>query len=867
MDRHSRTVSLTEETAVDRVSCFVQSTLPIVRSARSILDFIVSYGLAWVVGFIPILVCSGPAQAAWRLLGPPTGRILLLRFDPRDTAVAYAGTEFGVFKSTDGGASWFPSNVGAPYEYVRAFVVDPIDTQQLWMSLIRGNTCLGVYRSMDGGGSWTAASTGLDPCVVDLAVHPVRSGTLLAGTEHGVYWTTDGGDSWEIVGLVDQWVGAVAFHSTAPETLYAGANSDGPYRSTDGGKNWDRVADGYADVRFAEFNELKALGGRGDWVFTCGWSFAYRTTNAAQSWTHLTALPEGAYYRALAVQWPSAVTAPIVYVPALAGAIYRSTDGGDSFTDVAPPAPPGVPIEYQSVAMAPGRSDRVLVGAVGGEMVRSENGGQSWEPATHGLALGIALAVGAEGPSLLLGTHRGIYFSTDQGTTWEYTDLIFDIGATVFDVAFGAGADRAFAAIMDAFFEGNILRSSSDWRRWEIVYHTDGPAMSVAIDPQHPDTVYVGYTWDITPGAVAVSHDGGDTWFERSLGEVGVLSTYTPPGSPGLAYAGTDRGLFRSTDAGETWSPSGLDGDLVWDLVSLPGNPQPLFAATGFQGVWRSEDGGDSWTPWSQGLPTLDIRALEIPPQLPWGIYAGTAARGVHVRPVDGSQAWWHYGPETEPHLPYVRDLASTPGAQGMLLAATEGASLWSAPLLRDPTPVLVWVARAAATPGPGSPRVAHLRSHGIRGHGHAGPYGRPLAPTRSRERRFRRADRLRGQYGGGRRTVRISARRGHKGRDRADRRSVAGHPQRPPTAALRRPPEPGTTWARGVLLARRLPAGGARAADRRRPAFAHPPAAFLDARQPRDRLRKGEGIGRRRLHLAAHPRFEIGLEESRAPE
>ena len=697
---HSRTVSLTEETAVNRVSCFAQTAILIVRASRSIPDFFASYAPVWLVGPMTILALSWPAQASWRLLGPSTGRIAQIRFDPHDDAVVYAGTEYGVFKSTDGGASWFSSNRGAPYAYVTALAVDPIDTQQIWMALTIGNTCLGVFHSADGGSHWEAASNGLDPCVDDLAVHPRTAGTVFAATAHGVFRTTDAGFIWVVVGLVDQRVGAVTFNATAPETLYAGADSDGPYRSTNGGDTWERAANGYAEPRFALFNDLAAAETRGSWAYTCGWSYVYRTMDAAESWTHLTALPEGAYYSALAVQWPSTAPGPIVYAPALAGAIYRSTDGGDSFTDVAPPAPPGVLVEYQAVAMAPGQPERVLVGAIGGELIRSENGGQGWDPATHGLALGVGLSVAVEGPTLLLGTSRGLYFSPDQGTTWEYTDFLFDVGATVFDVAFAPRAERAFATIMDAFHEGNILRSSGDWRHWDIVYHTDGPATSVAIDQQHPDTLYVGYDWDLIPGAVVVSHDGGANWFERSLGEVGVLSTYAPPGSTALAYAGTDKGLFRSTDAGDSWSPAGLGGDQVWDLVALPGNPQFLFAATGSEGVWRSEDGGDTWQPWSEGLPTLDVRALEIPSRTPGAIYVGTASRGVHVRPVDGSRAWWHYGPDTEPHIPSVRDLASTSGAEGNLLAATAGASLWSAPLLRDPTPVLVWVAHTLAEPG-----------------------------------------------------------------------------------------------------------------------------------------------------------------------
>src|SRR3989442_1489791 len=108
--------------------------------------------------------------------GPNGGSIRALAVDPVTPATLYAGTGGGgVFKSTDGGGGWTAANTGLcncgpdpDYSYVPALAIDP----QTPTTLYAGTSGSGVFKSTDGGASWSAVNTGLPnyPYVLTLAI-------------------------------------------------------------------------------------------------------------------------------------------------------------------------------------------------------------------------------------------------------------------------------------------------------------------------------------------------------------------------------------------------------------------------------------------------------------------------------------------------------------------------------------------------------------------------------------------------------------------------------------------------------------------------------------------------------------------------
>ena len=139
-----------------------------------------------LLGLLTLLIASQtvPVSAGtnvWTSHGPEGGLTLVLAIDPQKPSTLYAGTDHGVFKSTDGGAAWSAVNTGLPSTGVDALAIDPATPSTLYAG---GGG--GVFKSTDGGAAWSAINTGLTtPWVGALAIDPVTPSTLYAGTWGG----------------------------------------------------------------------------------------------------------------------------------------------------------------------------------------------------------------------------------------------------------------------------------------------------------------------------------------------------------------------------------------------------------------------------------------------------------------------------------------------------------------------------------------------------------------------------------------------------------------------------------------------------------------------------------------------------------
>jgi uncharacterized repeat protein (TIGR02543 family) len=148
----------------------------------------------------------------------------------------------------------------------------------------------------------------------------------------------------------------------------------------------------------------------------------------------------------------------------------------------------------------------------------------------------------------------------------------------------------------------------------------NGTVLSLAINPLTPATLYAG-----TDDGIFRSTDGGDHWSATGLtGQGGVRSLAINPATPTTLYAGTNGGgVFRSTDGGDHWSATGLNG-MVLSLAINPLTPVTLYAGTWGGGVFRSTDGGANWAAVNTGLTRTNVLSLSIKPLTPATLYAGT---------------------------------------------------------------------------------------------------------------------------------------------------------------------------------------------------------------------------------------------------
>lgn len=121
---------------------------------------------------------------------------------------------------------------------------------------------------------------------------------------------------------------------------------------------------------------------------------------------------------------------------------------------------------------------------------------------------------------------------------------------------------------------------------------------------------------------------------------VDVVALAIDPSTPATLYAGTDGGVFKSANGGDSWSASntGIWSTYVHALAIDPSTPATLYAGTGGYSVFKSTNGGTSWSFSNTGIRSTYVYALVIDPSTPATLYAGTNA-GV-FKSTNGGTSW-----------------------------------------------------------------------------------------------------------------------------------------------------------------------------------------------------------------------------------
>ena len=227
---------------------------------------------------------------------------------------------------------------------------------------------------------------------------------------------------------------------------------------------------------------------------------------------------------------------------------------------------------------------------------------------------------------------------------------------------------------------GNVFLTYNNGTTWIPVFDTYGSYSIgyIAIDPKNPSTVWLGSGENNDQRSVSYgdgvykSEDGGRTWRNVGLKQTEHIarividprdSNVVYVAAPGpLWKGGGERGLYKTTDGGKTWSQSLIKvGEYTGcsDVVMDPQNPDHLFAATHQRerryfgmihggpesGLWHSVDAGKTWTAVRGGFPTGELGriGLNYAPSNPDILYAqveGPEGRGGLYRSGDNGVTW-----------------------------------------------------------------------------------------------------------------------------------------------------------------------------------------------------------------------------------
>jgi photosystem II stability/assembly factor-like uncharacterized protein len=244
-----------------------------------------------------------------------------------------------------------------------------------------------------------------------------------------------------------------------------------------------------------------------------------------------------------------------------------------------------------------------------------------------------------------------------------------DVRALVVDPG---DAQRFYFGTLD----GQIYTSIDGGQTWRLLYNFNRPKLFVdhiIVDPRDSRVLYVATHRHKEPGGFFKTTDGGQTWREApELKEEALHSLTQSAKDPNLLIVGTNRGLYRSLDAGESWeqmqtaSAPGLIN--VESLAIDPRNTNVIYAGTWYL-PYKSTDGGQTWTNIKNGIiDDSDIFAIDIDPREPNHIVA-SACSGIYETKDAGAS--WHKVQGIPSQSRRTRAILQHPSLGGIVFAGT----------------------------------------------------------------------------------------------------------------------------------------------------------------------------------------------------
>jgi len=370
--------------------------------------------------------------------------------------------------------------------------------------------------------------------------------------------------------------------------------------------------------------------------------------------------------------------------------VLRSLDGGDTWE----PAMNGLRnLGVQAIVVDPFDPFRVYVGAIGG-VFRSDDRGRTWSDVSEGLRdrnIQALVADPAAPGTLFAGAAHmfidqsgGLFKTTDGGVHWsEISESILRPDQSIVQVrALAAGGTpstlyasvRRLAFALGAYYpEDLVLKSTDGGNTWSPA----GPGFFIidflAVDPVIPTTAF---------GSGQKTTDGGGTW-SLVLGAGGQPLTIDPHAhnriyAPSLSRTAL---LAKSEDGGANWTDlaNGLRSPSATSVVTDSRSPTTVYIGTLQDGVFKSTDGGTTWRAANAGLGDLQIMSLTSAPWPSPVLFAATSTKQIY-RSADGATSWTPASgglPPQSGRLGYVLALAADPNSPGTAYAAVYGSGVF----------------------------------------------------------------------------------------------------------------------------------------------------------------------------------------------
>ncbi len=524
------------------------------------------------------------------LLHPTNANLILIGTGDRDGNDAPG---MGVYKSIDGGTTWVPSNTGMGNLTVGMMMRHPSDP-----NIILAATSGGIYKSIDGGSNWIRKSSN-SSAYKDIRFKPVDPTTVYSTAGGLFYRSANTGDTWTQIPIgVSGSRLVIGVSANQPATVYL-CQTNGPFagllKSTDSGLTFTTQS---TTPNLMDYN----CDGGG---------------TASQAW----------YDLCIAVD-PN--NANILYVGGVN--IWKSINGGVTWTIAShwvgsswgTSCAPSVHADIHCLDWSPVNGN-LFTGNDGG-VYKTANGGTNWTDISSGLAIAQVYKIGQSAgyQGIAMNGYQDNGTSKNTGTTFNTViggdgmECIVDPGDT--NYRYGS------------IYYGTIMRSVGGYNTIAAngvngITEAGGWVTPYILHETNAATMFIGYqnVWRST-NIKAVS-TSSVTWTKISTGETANCTVLEQsPANVDIVYVVRSGSLKRSDNANAAtpvWTACSLPGSTTpSDLEAHPANANIVYASAGTK-IYKSSDKGVSWTDISGTLPAVSYNCIVFDKNSNEGLYVG----------------------------------------------------------------------------------------------------------------------------------------------------------------------------------------------------------------------------------------------------
>ncbi|MFW9808618.1 MAG: hypothetical protein ACFFE6_04465 [Candidatus Thorarchaeota archaeon] len=593
---------------------FRYSSVTTIESSPSDPDILYAVKAGWG------LFASQDGGYTWDFLAPSeVDYSYTIAVDPTNESIVYSGYNSKPFqdwamvrKSLDGGLSWETVLNITGSDGITSVEIDPNNTDVVYAGSI-SETGGEVYKTIDAGQNWEKLNDNFTMCTVmaqpQLIVDPTNPGIAYIGTWLGGTWkTVDAGVSWTLLENAPISATAIQFDAHDSNILYlADRSTPSLWKSIDAGATWFDIANFQANGSFLVNNVYAD----GDLIYC-------------------------------------ATFGP----PAIGGALYRSTDGGVTWSDITGTLPRSV----LDIAVDPISPEILYVTTHVKQAFKSINSGDTWSelvnyPDVGGFDIEIdpsntsilyscglgntSIPSWVDSQSFTFNDYPGVYKSEDSGLTW-------------YNILNTTGKTRAIrmypgnSSILFAVAHGDGIFVSDDAGETWTTYNSGLDTLGLTSLDIQGDTIYVGtqgygvYSGDINTVDYSISWNKDRS--NKPIPQVYSMQIMVDPEDSNRIYVGSfPGGLFRSDDSGATFydknfqTPSIIPYDPFrqgyYTFTLNPYNTSEAWLGTWGGGIFKSYDMMDhNVHADGSGISMLGkhIYQLEVNPNPPYTVYVAT---------------------------------------------------------------------------------------------------------------------------------------------------------------------------------------------------------------------------------------------------